>query len=60
MTTLFNASKLKSFFALLGILLLLMSSMMMVSAAQSNFKHGRKLFDDTPTYSPYPGGGGYP
>ncbi|KEH35482.1 transmembrane protein, putative [Medicago truncatula] len=60
MAPIFNASKLKSFVNHLALLLLLIMSSMIVSSAQSNFKHGRKLFqEDVPAYGGYPGGGGY-
>ncbi|KAK2444564.1 hypothetical protein P8452_22469 [Trifolium repens] len=51
--------KLKSLVALLAIILLLMSFIMAI-AAQSNFKLGRKLFQQAydPAYA-YPGRGGH-
>ncbi|GAU43658.1 hypothetical protein TSUD_302210 [Trifolium subterraneum] len=50
--------KLKSFVALLAILLLLMSSIMAI-AAQSNVKLGRKLFQNQAYGGAYPVGNGY-
>ncbi|KAK2390833.1 hypothetical protein QL285_064344 [Trifolium repens] len=44
-------SKLKSSVAVLALLLLLIMSSMMTIAAQSNFKHGRKLMQGF--YDPY-------
>ncbi|WJX40578.1 hypothetical protein P8452_28036 [Trifolium repens] len=53
-------SKLNSSVAVLVLLLLLIMSPLMAIAAQSNFKHGRKLFQNLPEpYSTTTGTGGY-